>query len=78
MKSIDLKDFQQNLEATFNRLEAGEILTIARDGRAIDEIHPLADPLDAPRPVGLAAGLFVVPGDFDAPLPEDVLQAFEV
>lgn len=29
------------------------------------------------RPFGLAAGDFRVPDDFDAPLPEDVLLAFE-
>jgi hypothetical protein len=30
-----------------------------------------------PRPFGLAAGTFVVPDDFDDPLPEDVLRDFE-
>ena len=28
------------------------------------------------RPIGLAAGLFRVPDDFDDPLPDDLLQAF--
>lgn len=30
-----------------------------------------------PRPFGLAKGQFTVPDDFNAPLSEDVLQAFE-
>ena len=34
-------------------------------------------PLAQPRPIGLAKGQFTVPDDFNAPLPEDVLQAFE-
>jgi hypothetical protein len=34
-------------------------------------------PLSEPRPIGLAKGQFTVPNDFNAPLPEDVLQAFE-
>ena len=34
-------------------------------------------PLSQPRPIGLAKGQFVVPDDFNAPLPETVLQAFE-
>ena len=34
-------------------------------------------PLSAPRPVGLAKGQFTVPDDFNAPLPEDVLNVFE-
>ena len=29
------------------------------------------------RPIGLARGQFTVPDDFNAPLPEDVLQTFE-
>jgi len=29
------------------------------------------------RPFGLCAGEFSVPDDFDAPLPEDILSAFE-
>ena len=29
------------------------------------------------RPSGLAKGQFTVPDDFNAPLPEDVLQTFE-
>ena len=31
----------------------------------------------ANRPVGLAEGLFVVPADFNDPLPDDILNAFE-
>ncbi|MBM3861413.1 MAG: hypothetical protein FJ395_17435 [Verrucomicrobia bacterium] len=34
-------------------------------------------PLSQPRPIGLAQGQFAVPSDFNAPLPEDVLQTFE-
>jgi hypothetical protein len=32
-------------------------------------------PLSQLRPIGLAKGQFTVPDDFNAPLPEDVLQA---
>ena len=34
-------------------------------------------PLTQLRPSGLAKGQFTVPDDFNAPLPEDVLQTFE-
>jgi hypothetical protein len=34
-------------------------------------------PLSHPRPIGLAKGQLTVPDDFNAPLPEDVLQTFE-
>jgi hypothetical protein len=34
-------------------------------------------PLTQPRPSGLAKGQFSVPDDFNSPLPDDVLEAFE-
>ncbi len=34
-------------------------------------------PLLHPRPIGLAKGQFAVPDDFNAPLPEAVIQTFE-
>lgn len=33
--------------------------------------------LENPRPFGLSKGEFVVPEDFDAPLPEEFLASFE-
>jgi antitoxin (DNA-binding transcriptional repressor) of toxin-antitoxin stability system len=48
-----------------------------RDGRPVAELRPVAVPSPDPRPFGLAAGTFVVPDDFDAPLPDDVLREFE-
>ena len=34
-------------------------------------------PLDQLRPIGLAKGQFIVPDNFNSPLPEDVLLSFE-
>ena len=34
-------------------------------------------PVVTPRPMGLAKGQFTVPDDFNSPLPEEVLNAFE-
>jgi hypothetical protein len=38
---------------------------------------PDLPPLAQPRPTGPAKGQFTVSDDFNAPLPEDVLQAFD-
>jgi len=43
---------------------------IAGDRLSVDSTKQL-------RPFGLCAGEFTVPDDFDAPLPEDILNAFE-
>lgn len=59
------------------RVEAGEELLVVRGERALAEVRPVPGPTREPRPYGLSKGQFVVPADFDDPLPEDVVQAFE-
>jgi hypothetical protein len=46
-------------------------------GKPIAEISPVALSSLRLRPFGLCAGEFIVPDDFDEPLPEDIVQAFE-
>jgi antitoxin (DNA-binding transcriptional repressor) of toxin-antitoxin stability system len=52
-------------------------LVIVRAGQPVAEIKPVAADAKQLRPFGLCAGEFTVPEDFDAPLPEDILKAFE-
>jgi len=68
---------QQNLRAYLQRVEAGETLTIVRAGQLVAEVKPFVGRPLTSRPYGLCAGEFAVPENFDAPLPEDVLHAFE-
>jgi hypothetical protein len=51
---------------------AAQVLTFLRSARSAQAITSTS-----PRPYGLCAGEFTVPDDFDAPLPDDILQAFE-
>ncbi|MGB3200589.1 MAG: hypothetical protein WBA99_06795, partial [Nodosilinea sp.] len=57
-------------------VEAGETIAIFRADQAIAELKPIAKEKQL-RPFGLCAGEFTVPADFDAPLREDLLSAFE-
>jgi antitoxin (DNA-binding transcriptional repressor) of toxin-antitoxin stability system len=66
------KDPSEYLERVLN----GETVVLFHDDRAVAEIRPLNAAM-GPRPIGLAAGEFVVPDDFDDPLPDDLLDAFE-
>jgi antitoxin (DNA-binding transcriptional repressor) of toxin-antitoxin stability system len=77
MDSISLQDLQRDAASLLARVEAGEHLVVFHEGRPVAEFRPLAKPVRAPRPFGLAAGSFTVPADFDAPLPDDVLRDFE-
>jgi hypothetical protein len=47
---------------------------ISQNQNPLEEISPKIKKL---RPFGLCAGEFITPQDFDAPLPEDILNAFE-
>ena len=59
-----------------HRVLEGETVVVFRDDRAVAEIRPL-QPEGSLRPIGLAKGEFVVPDDFDAPLPDEILDDFE-
>ena len=61
-------------EGTVELLEAIDLKTPHRAIVTIlsDETTPKTD-----RPFGLCTGEFVVPDDFDDPLPEEILTAFE-
>lgn len=77
MSTVSLHELQKNPDALLDRVEAGERLVVARDGRPVAELRPLGPIARGPRPFGLCAGMFTVPDDFDGPLPESVLQEFE-
>jgi len=48
-----------------------------RKDDSVDELSPVVAAPTGSRPFGLAAGQFTVPAEFDDPLPEEMLQAFE-
>ena len=57
--------------------EDGNSFVICRRNLPIAEVRPLPKKRSEPRPIGLDEGLFVVPDDFNDPLPEWMLKAFE-
>jgi antitoxin (DNA-binding transcriptional repressor) of toxin-antitoxin stability system len=54
----------------------GETIVVYREEHPLAEMRPVAE-TETLRPAGLAAGEFVVPDDFDDPLPDELLDAFE-
>lgn len=60
----------------FHRVIGGETIVVYQGERPIAEIRPMTE-TETLRPVGLATGKFVVPDDFDDPLPCEILDAFE-
>jgi len=77
MSQVSVEEMQRDLSACLQRVEAGETLLIVRAGKPVAEVKPVGTRVETVRPFGLCKGEFTVPDDFDAPLPEDVLKAFE-
>jgi antitoxin (DNA-binding transcriptional repressor) of toxin-antitoxin stability system len=74
---ISIQEVESDPHSYFQRVEAGETIVITRDQRPVAEIKPMRHQASNVRPIGLAAGEFTVPEDFDAALPESILRDFE-
>lgn len=74
-KSVGVHEAKTNLSKLLERVSAGEEIAITRRGEEIARLVP-ARP-SRHRRFGIDRGRWVVPDDFDAPLPEDVIGAFE-
>lgn len=77
MTTVTVQEIERDPLGWFRRVEAGESLLVVRGDVPLAEITPAVARPRGPRPFGLCAGEFVVPDDFDDPLPEDVLREFE-
>jgi antitoxin (DNA-binding transcriptional repressor) of toxin-antitoxin stability system len=72
--NVTIDEMEKHPGEYLHRVLEGETVVVFRNDRAVAELRPLAQTL---RPIGLAAGDFVVPDDFDDPLPDDLLDQFE-
>ena len=72
---VNVHEAKTHLSRLLERVAKGEDVVIARAGTPIAKLVPLNPP--AARPLGLDAGTVIIAPDFDAPLPDDVLESFE-
>jgi prevent-host-death family protein len=75
MRTVNVHEAKTHLSRLLEEVEAGHEVVIARAGRPVARLTPL-QPTRPPRQLGILAGRFVVPDDWDAPLPADVMAAF--
>jgi prevent-host-death family protein len=73
MTTVNVYDAKTQLSQLLNRVEAGEEIVIARNGRPVARLAPLA-PKRPDRVPGLWKGRFVVPDDFDEFTKQDELD----
>ena len=81
MATVNIRDAKTHLSRLVAAAARGEEVVIAKAGRPMVRMVPVASPSGAPRPKRQLGGLADrggwVSDDFDAPLPDEVLAAFE-
>jgi prevent-host-death family protein len=74
-KSVGVHEAKTHLSRLIEDVAAGEEVVITRRGKAVASLCPPPEP--TPLRFGIDEGRFVVPEDFDAPLPAVLFAAFE-
>ena len=74
--TVNIHEAKTHLSRLLQRVIAGEEIVIAKSGQPVARLVPFAK---APkqRVPGSAKGKVWIASDFDAPLPDDLLKAFE-
>lgn len=75
MRTVNIHAAKTHFSRLVDEVVAGEEILIAKAGKPVARLVPLSPP--AKRRLGALAGVAVVPPDFDAPLPETLIDAFE-
>ncbi len=76
MKQVNTHEAKTHLSRLLRRVAAGEEITIANRGVPVARLVPV--PANkTQRTLGIFRGQFSVPDDFDAPLPDALLDLFE-
>jgi len=76
MKAVNTHEAKTQLSRLLRRVAAGEEITIANRGVPVARLVPVP-PEKTQRILGIFRGQFSVPADFDAPLPDALLDLFE-
>lgn len=75
-KTVNVHEAKTHLSRLLERVSEGEEIVIARAGRPVARLVPAGERPERREP-GSASGRVVVGENFDEPLPEEVLEAFE-
>ena len=75
MDPVNIHDAKTHFSRLIERVLLGEEIVIAKAGRPVAKLVPITSETSDRRP-GSAKGTFVVPPDFDAPLPDDVIAGW--
>ena len=77
MSIVNLHAAKTHFSRLVAEAEAGEEIIIAKAGKPVARLGPLKAPTPKKRKLGSLRGRIRLPADFDAPLPDEMLRAFE-
>jgi prevent-host-death family protein len=77
METVNIDQAETNLSQLLLRVEHGEEIIISDRGIPIAKLVPFRTSSNRRDSLGQDKGRFVVPEDFNAPLPDEMLAAFE-
>ena len=77
MKTVNMHEAKTHLSRLVEEAAAGQEIIIARNGRPVARLVALSATPQTPRMFGQMKGKIQIADDFDAPLPDDLLAAFE-
>jgi prevent-host-death family protein len=76
MSKVNVHEAKTRFSRLLRRVAAGEEITIANRGVPVARLVPVAAE-GTMRKLGFFRGQMTIPDDFDTPLPDDILDAFE-
>jgi prevent-host-death family protein len=76
MRTVNIHAAKTHLSRLVDDAAQGEEIVIAKAGKPVARLVALTGPRP-PRRLGGLRGKIKIPEDFDAPLPDDILDAFE-
>jgi prevent-host-death family protein len=76
MKTVNIHEAKTNLSRLLARVGLGEEIVISNRGVPVAKLTPFQRANERLASLGLDKGRFAVPGDFNAPLPDEILATF--
>ncbi len=76
MKAVNTHEAKTQLSRLLRRVAAGEEITIANRGVPVARLVPVREEKTV-RELGIYGDTLKIADDFDAPLPDDILDLFE-
>ena len=74
---VNIYEAKTRLSELVEQARQGETIVVAKNGTPLAKLVPLGVPTKPKIVFGLMKGEFIEADDFDAPLPDDLLAAFE-